>query len=91
VRRGGKYLSVGTAVPMGAIPIDFYHQVVFKQLQLQGVWTNDTRHVVQALQLVRRNADVFADMTTHRYPLHQTNEALQSMAERKAIKTAITF
>lgn len=91
VRRGGTYLSVGTAVPMGTIPIDVYHQIVFKQLRLQGVWTNDTRHIMQALQLVKRNPDVFADMTTHRYPLEQANEALQSMAERRAIKTAITF
>ena len=91
VRRGGTYVSVGTAVPMGTIPIDFYHQIVFKQLRLQGVWTNDTRHIVQALQLVKRNPDIFADMVTHRYPLEAANEALRSMAERRAIKTAIVF
>jgi threonine dehydrogenase-like Zn-dependent dehydrogenase len=91
VRRGGAYLSVGTAVPMGTIAVDLYYQIVLKQLRLQGVWTNDTRHIVQALQLVRRNPRVFADMITHRYPIDQANEALQSMAERKAIKTAIVF
>lgn len=91
VRRGGAYLSVGTAVPMGAIPIDLYYQIVLKQLRLQGVWCNDTRHITQALQLVKRNPGVFADMITHRYPLEQANEALASMAERKAIKTAIVF
>lgn len=91
VRRGGAYVSVGTAVPMGTIPIDLYHQIVFKQLRLQGAWTNDTRHIIQALQIVKRNPDVFADMITHRYPLDQANEALQSMAQRKAIKTAIVF
>lgn len=91
VRRGGTYVSVGTAVPMGTIPIDVYHQIVLKQLRLQGAWTNDTRHIVQALQIVRRNKDVFADMITHRYRLAQANEALQSMAEKKAIKTAIVF
>ena len=91
VRRGGAYLAVGTAVPMGTIPIDLYHQIVLKQLRLQGVWTNDTRHIVQALELVRRNPGVFADMITHRYPLAQANEALQSMAERKGIKAAVTF
>jgi len=91
IRRGGAYLSVGTAVPMGTIPVDLYHQIVLKQLKLQGVWCNDTRHITQALQLVKRNPDVFADMITHRYPLEQANEALASMAERKAIKTAIVF
>lgn len=91
VRRGGTYVSVGTAVPMGTIALDVYHQVVLKQLRLQGAWCNDTRHIVQALQLVKRSPDVFADMITHRYPLDQANEALQSMAERRAIKTAIVF
>ncbi len=89
VRRGGTYVAVGTAVPMGTIPIDMFHQVVLKQLRLQGAWTNDTRHIVQALSLVRRNPQVFSDMVTHRFPLEQANEALQSMSERKAIKAAI--
>lgn len=89
VRRGGAYLAVGTAVPMGTIPIDLYHHIVLKQLRFQGVWTNDTRHIVAALRLVRDNPAVFTEMITHRYPLEQANEALKSMAERAAIKTAI--
>jgi len=89
VRRGGTYVAVGTAVPMGTIPIDLYHHVVAKQLRLQGAWTNDTRHIVQALSLVRGNSAVFADMLTHRFALEQANEALQSMAARTAIKVAI--
>ena len=91
VRRGGAYVSVGTAVPMGTIPIDFYHQLVLKQLKLQGAWTNDTRHITQALQMVRQNPEVFAEMITHRFPLEQANDALASMADRRAIKTAIVF
>lgn len=91
VRRGGSYLSVGTAVPMGTLPIDLYHQIVLKQLKFQGVWCSDTRHITDALHLVKENPDVFTDMITHRYPLEQANEALMSMAERKAIKTAIVF
>lgn len=91
VRRGGAYMSVGTAVPMGTIPVDLYYDIVLKQLKLQGAWCNDTRHITAALHLVKKNPQVFADMITHRYPLEQANEALQSMAERKAIKTAIVF
>jgi len=91
VRRGGAYLSVGTAVPMGTIPVDLYHQIVFKHLRLQGAWTNDTRHIHQALSAVRRHPDVFADMITHRFTLDQANDALDSMAQRKAIKAAIVF
>ena len=91
VRRGGAYLVVGTAVPSGTIPVDLYHDIVLKQLRLQGVWTNDTRHITHALHLVKRNPQVFADLITHRYPLDQANEALTSMAERAAIKTAIVF
>jgi len=90
-RRGGTYVSVGTAVPMGTIPVDLYYEIVLKQLRLQGAWCNDTRHICQALQMVRQNQQIFADMITHRYPLDQANEALESMAQRKAIKTAIVF
>lgn len=91
VRRGGAYLSVGTAVPMGTLPIDLYYQIVLKQLRFQGVWCSDTRHITSALHLVKENPGVFTEMITHRYPLDQANEALKSMAERKAIKTAIVF
>lgn len=91
VRRGGTYVCVGVAVPTGTIPIDVYHQIVFRQLKLQGAWCNDTRHIVQALQLIRRNPDVFGEMITHRFSLGQANEALRSMHERRAIKAAIVF
>lgn len=89
VRRGGTYVAVGTAVPMGTIPIDLYRDVVFKQLRLQGAWTNDTRHIVEALSVIRRNADVFSDLVTHRFKLEQANEALASMERREAIKAVI--
>lgn len=91
VRDGGVCVAVGTAVPMGTIPIDLFHHIVRRQVRLQGAWTNDTRHIRSALHLVSANRQVFADMITHRYPLHQANEALQSMARREAIKTAIVF
>lgn len=90
VRDGGCYVAVGTAVPTGSIPVDFYHQIVRKHLKLQGVWTNDTRHLIQALSLVRGNMQVFSDMVSHRFPLDEATAALDVMAKREAIKAALT-
>ncbi len=89
VRRGGTYVSVGTAVPMGTIPIDAYHHIVLKQLRLQGAWTNDTRHIAEALSVIQQHPDVFSSLVTHRFALDQANEALAAMERREAIKAVI--
>lgn len=89
VRDGGAYISVGTAVPTGTVPVDFYHHIVRKHLRLQGVWTNDTRHLVQALSLVHRNKQIFSEMVSHKFPLTEATEALNIMAKRQAIKAAL--
>ncbi|MFQ3548506.1 MAG: zinc-binding dehydrogenase [Armatimonadota bacterium] len=91
VRRGGSYVAVGTAVPMGNIEIDVYHQLVLKQLKLMGAWTNDTRHILNALQIVKQHYQIFKEMITHRFPLDKANEALMTMKNKEAIKTAIVF
>ncbi|MDH7602806.1 MAG: zinc-binding dehydrogenase [Armatimonadota bacterium] len=89
VRRGGAYVSVGTAVPAGTIPVDVYYHLVLKQVRLQGAWTNDTRHMIQALNVIRREPDVFGSLITHRFPLERANEALEVMRRREAIKAVI--
>jgi len=89
VRKGGTYISVGTAVPAGTIPVDVYHDIVSRQVRLQGAWTNDTRHILEALTVIRENPDVFASFVTHRYPLSQANEALDVMRRREVIKAVI--
>lgn len=89
VRKGGAYLSVGFSQPPGDCRIDFFQEVVSKNLKIQGVWVSSTRHVWQAMQMVLEQPELFAKMITHRFPLESANEALAAMARRDALKAVL--
>lgn len=89
LRSGGVYLSTGFAQPAGIEQIDFYVDVVSKNIQIQGVWVSDTRHTWQAINLVQENPDAFSKMITHRFRLEEANDALKVMANRQALKAVI--
>jgi threonine dehydrogenase-like Zn-dependent dehydrogenase len=89
-RMGGAYLSVGFSQPPGECTVDFFQEVVRKNLKIQGVWVSSTRHTYQAIQLVLNNKDLFGRMITHRYPLTEANAALQVMHSREAVKAVLT-
>ena len=89
VRSGGAYLTVGFSQPPGECKIDFFKEVVSKNLKIQGIWVSSSRHTQHALTLVQSQKDLFAKMITHRFPLTQANEALASMAQRDALKAVL--
>lgn len=89
VRSGGAYLTVGFSQPPGECQIDFFKEVVSKNLKIQGVWVSSTRHTQHALSLVQSKPDLFAKMVTHRFPLEKANEALAAMAQREALKAVL--
>jgi len=91
LRRGGTYLVAGVAVPQQPIPFSVYESLVFKGVTLQGVWVSDTRHLIQAVNLVASHPVVFEKLVTHRFRLEQVNEALQHVEEKKALKAVICF
>lgn len=88
-RKGGAYLSVGIAVPVGMAEIDPFRQVNARNLRFQGVWVSDTRHTLEAVNLVAEQPDRFAQLVTHRFPLDQANEALAAMAGRECVKAVL--
>ncbi|HEY8542722.1 MAG TPA: zinc-binding dehydrogenase [Pseudothermotoga sp.] len=90
LRRGGTYLVTGVAVPQQAIPVDVYHDLVLKNIDLKGIWVSDARHLVQAVELVIRHEKIFEKLITHRLPLEQANEALRLIEERQALKVVLT-
>jgi len=90
LRKGGTYLSAGYAQPAGKESIDFYRDIVSRNIRIQGVWVSDTRHTRQALDLVLDDPDTFAGLITHRFNLEEANEALRVMKERQALKAVIT-
>ncbi|MGJ8454722.1 zinc-binding dehydrogenase [Pseudothermotoga sp. U03pept] len=90
LRRGGTYLVTGVAVPQQAIPVDVYKDLVFKNIDLKGIWVSDARHLIQAVELVIRHEKVFEKLVTHRLPLEKANEALRLVEERQALKVVLT-
>ena len=89
VRSGGAYVSIGFSQPPGHCQIDFFQEVVSKNLKIQGVWVSGTRHTWQAMKLVLERPELFARMITHRFSLEQANEALAAMAQREALKAVM--
>lgn len=89
VRVGGAYAVAGIAEPRNPVPFDVFHHLARRNLQLQGVWVSDTRHLRQAISLVERDPTAFARLVTHRFPLSEATAALETVARRSAMKAVI--
>jgi len=89
VRKGGAYVSVGFSQPPGDCKVDFFEDVVKKNLKIQGVWVSSTRHTHMSLELMQKNKDLFKKMITHRFSLAEANEALAAMNSREALKAVL--
>ncbi|MBN1293091.1 MAG: zinc-binding dehydrogenase [Candidatus Latescibacteria bacterium] len=89
LRKGGTYLSTGYAQPAGLESIDFYRDVVFRNIRIQGVWVNDTSHLKQAINLIQQNPTLFEKLITQKFSLEETNEALIAMKEKKVVKAVL--
>ncbi len=89
VRPGGTYLSMGFAQPAGVQQVEFYREVVKKNLRIQGVWVSDSSHTFRAMELCRKNADLFSKLVTHRLPLAEANRGLDLMAKKEALKVVL--
>jgi threonine dehydrogenase-like Zn-dependent dehydrogenase len=90
-RDGGRYLVLGQYANAGNISFN-PHTITRKQLQLVGSWGFEPRHVDAALRLLALDgwAARFAAGITHRFPLDQANEALETVREWRSGKSVIT-
>jgi threonine dehydrogenase-like Zn-dependent dehydrogenase len=89
LRLGGMYLSTGFAQPAGEESVDFFLDVVRKNIRIQGVWVSDTRHTYHSINLVMDNQELFGKMITHRFSLDEANEAISVMNNRAALKAVL--
>lgn len=89
VRVGGAYAVAGIAEPRGMVPFEVFRDLARRNLHLQGVWVSDTRHLRQAVGLVRRHPEAFAALVTHRFPLSDATAALETVDRRSAMKAVI--
>ena len=78
-RDGAKMLVLGQYGDAGPTPIN-PHAITRKQLQLQGSWGFEPRHVLGALEFLERSGEryPFAGTVTHRFGIEQANEALEA-------------
>jgi threonine dehydrogenase-like Zn-dependent dehydrogenase len=88
-RRGGRYLPVGIAVPVGKTPVSFYEDVSVRNLTVQGVWVSDTSHFYQAVKLVTGGRYPFAELVSHRFPLGEANGAQEVARSQEAVKVVL--
>ena len=89
VRPGGAYMVAGFGEPRGQVALDCFHDIVKRNLHLQGVWVSDVRHTYMAYSLVLQNSALFSDMISHRFNLEDATAALKAMEEKKALKAVI--
>jgi threonine dehydrogenase-like Zn-dependent dehydrogenase len=89
VRAGGAYAATGIAEPRDPARLDVYSDIMRRNLHLQGVWVSDTRHLRQAVSLVYRDPETFAQLVTHRFPLSDATVAMETVADRAAMKAVI--
>jgi threonine dehydrogenase-like Zn-dependent dehydrogenase len=89
-RDGGKYLILGHYCDAGPVMWN-PHVVTRKQLQVIGSWSSEPRHLKMALEfLSTRQAEFpFAEMVSHRFPLEQANEALETVAAWRSAKCVL--
>lgn len=89
LRTGATYLSIGFSQPPGKCEVDFFREIVRKNVKIQGVWVSGTRHTQLALALIEADRELFAKMITHRFRLDEANEALAAMAGKEALKAVL--
>jgi threonine dehydrogenase-like Zn-dependent dehydrogenase len=88
-RRGGTYVEVGVAVPVGETPVSFYEEVALKNLRIQGVWVSDTSHFCRAVGLVTGGRYPFEKLVSHRFPLSQANQAQAAAGSPESVKVVL--
>ena len=86
---GGTYLLPGLAIPIDEVPINFYEDIVRRNVKVQGVWVSDTSHLLRAVKLVLSEKYPFEKLITHRFKLEEATEALKAVDVRKAMKAVL--
>ena len=89
LRPGGRLLVTGFGQPGGRFEWDPFYDLVRPDLKLVGVWVSHTRHLVRAVDLVKRHLDDFAAMVTHTVPLEEANRGLDLMRTGQATKVVL--
>ena len=90
-RDGGKCLVLGQYADAGTVEVN-PHIITRKQLQISGSWGFEPRHVDRALTMLENPywRERFGSEVTHRYPLEEASQAIETARKQEAGKTVIT-
>lgn len=89
-RDGGRFLVLGQYANAGNINFN-PHTITRKQLEIRGSWGFEPRHVDAALRMLQLGhwAERFAAQVTHRFPLSEANEALETVRDWRSGKAVL--
>ncbi len=75
VRPMGTVISAGVTGDgmLSPMPLDV---LLYKEIRLQGVFTNDSWSMRRAINLARQHKYPFESLVTHRFPLERAQEAV---------------
>ena len=85
----GTYAMPGIATPVGEVPFRIFEDIARRNVRVQGVWVSDTRHLYQAMCIVRSGRYPFEKIVTHTFPLDEATTALEKMKSREAMKAVL--
>jgi 5-exo-hydroxycamphor dehydrogenase len=88
--KGGRYLIVGLWSAPGSVPVEprFLNN---QNLRIIGTALFEARHVHGAIQIARRHhrSAPMAEAVTHRFPLAQSQKALETVAALESVKAVV--
>jgi threonine dehydrogenase-like Zn-dependent dehydrogenase len=89
-RDGAQYLVLGQYCDAGEVPLN-PHIITRKELTILGSWGSLPQHWVHALELLRarRERYPFHELITHRFGLHEANQALAAVASWQTGKAVL--
>jgi threonine dehydrogenase-like Zn-dependent dehydrogenase len=79
LRRGGTYVEAGHYTDHGDVALNPFRHMVHKQITLVAVWGADTPHFVAGRALIESGKYPFADLVSHRLPLHRVAEGVAAI------------
>ena len=80
LRRGGSYLVAGHFTDVGDVPLNPYLHFTNKQINLMGVWGDDTGHFVRGRPIIESGKYPFEKMVSHKLPLERIKDAMDAIS-----------
>ncbi|MCD7867923.1 MAG: zinc-binding dehydrogenase [Clostridiales bacterium] len=92
IRNGGGLCELGFFVNGGDATINPHFDICSKEITTVGSWVYTLRDYVTTFDFLKRAKGIglpISDLITHRFPLNQINEALETNLAMKGLKIAI--